>query len=172
MKLAHGCKRNTAACWQTPCASPIRAQRLPETTCICQIRIRNSPCGSGTSSGGRLSPVLSETIRTRFPQTLVAASSSRNPKGNPPGTHEARAMPETTIREQKWYALTVPYQHERQTEKLLQSQGLETLVPLYRARRQWSARVKEVEMPLFAGYVLCQFDLTERIQVLDTPGVS
>ena len=81
-------------------------------------------------------------------------------------------MPENTPSEQKWYALTVPYQHERQTEKLLQSKGLETLVPLYRARRQWSDRVKEVEMPLFAGYVLCQFDLTERIQVLDTPGVS
>ena len=80
-------------------------------------------------------------------------------------------MPEHTPPEQKWYALTVPYQHERQTEKALQSKGLETLVPLYRSRRQWSDRVKDVELPLFAGYVLCQFDLTERIQVLDTPGV-
>jgi|SRR5579872_1194006 len=81
-------------------------------------------------------------------------------------------MSEHTTVEQKWYALTVPYQHERQTEKALQSKGLETLVPLYRSRRHWSDRVKEVEMPLFAGYVLCQFDLAERIPVLDTPGVS
>jgi transcription antitermination factor NusG len=81
-------------------------------------------------------------------------------------------MSEHTTPEQKWYALTVPYQHERKTEKALQSKGLETLVPVYRSRRIWSDRVKEVEMPLFAGYVLCQFDLTERIQVLDTPGVS
>ena len=80
-------------------------------------------------------------------------------------------MPETTIPEQKWYALTVQYQHERTTEKALQSKGLETLVPVYRSRRQWSDRVKEVELPLFAGYVLCHFDLTDRIQVLDTPGV-
>ncbi|MBZ5632732.1 MAG: M48 family metalloprotease [Acidobacteriia bacterium] len=72
----------------------------------------------------------------------------------------------------RWYALTVPYQHERQTEKALQSKGLETLVPLYRSRRQWSDRVKDVDLPLFAGYVPCHFDLSDRIQVLDTPGVA
>lgn len=81
-------------------------------------------------------------------------------------------MSESTLPEQKWYALTVPYQHERQAEKALQSQGLETLVPVYRSRRQWSDRVKDVEMPLFAGYVLCHFGLRDRIQVLDTPGVA
>jgi transcription antitermination factor NusG len=81
-------------------------------------------------------------------------------------------MSEHTPPEQKWYALTVPYQHERQTEKALQSKGWETLVPVYRSWRQWSDRMKEVEMPLFAGYVLCRFDLTARIQVLDTPGVA
>jgi transcription antitermination factor NusG len=81
-------------------------------------------------------------------------------------------MPEHTPCEHKWYALTVPYQHERQTEKALQSKGLDTLVPLYRSRRQWSDRMKDVDLPLFAGYVMCQFDLTDRIQVLDTPGVA
>src|SRR5579862_2492673 len=80
-------------------------------------------------------------------------------------------MSENTRAEHRWYALSVSYQHERQTEKALQSKGLETLVPVYRSRRRWSDRVKDVEMPLFAGYVLCQFDLTERIRVLDTPGV-
>jgi transcription antitermination factor NusG len=80
-------------------------------------------------------------------------------------------MSENTIPAQKWYALTVQYQHERQTEKALQSKGLKTLVPVYRSRRQWSDRVKEIELPLFAGYVLCQFDLNEPIPVLDTPGV-
>jgi transcription antitermination factor NusG len=81
-------------------------------------------------------------------------------------------MPEHTSTEPKWFALSVPYQHERRTEKALRSKGLETLVPVYRSRRQWSDRVKEVEMPLFAGYVLCQFDLTDRIHVTDTPGVA
>jgi transcription antitermination factor NusG len=80
--------------------------------------------------------------------------------------------PEVTSEQARWYALTVQYQHERQTEKALQSKGLETLVPLYRSRRQWSDRVKDVDLPLFAGYVLCHFDLSERIRVLDTPGVA
>jgi transcription antitermination factor NusG len=74
--------------------------------------------------------------------------------------------------EHKWYALTVRYQHERQIEKALQSKGLETLVPMYRSRRRWSDRVKDVDLPLFAGYVLCHFNFTERIPVLDTPGVD
>jgi transcription antitermination factor NusG len=81
-------------------------------------------------------------------------------------------MSEHTLSEQWWYALTVPYQHERQTEKALQSKGLETLLPVYRSRRQWSDRVKDVEIPLFAGYVLCHFDLNDRIHVMDTPGVA
>jgi len=81
-------------------------------------------------------------------------------------------MSEHTLSEQRWYALTVPYQHERQTEKALQSKGLETLLPVYRSRRQWSDRVKGVEIPLFAGYVLCHFDLNDRIHVMDTPGVA
>jgi len=72
----------------------------------------------------------------------------------------------------KWYAMTVRYQHERPTERLLQSKGLETLVPMYRSRRQWSDRVKNVDLPLFGGYVLCRFSLADRIPVLDTPGVA
>jgi len=80
-------------------------------------------------------------------------------------------MSENTMPGQKWYALTVQYQHERQTEKALQSKGLKTLVPVYRSRRRWSDRVKDIELPLFAGYVLCQFDLNQPIPVLDTPGV-
>ena len=80
--------------------------------------------------------------------------------------------PEHTIDNTRWYALTVRYQHERQTERALQSQGWQTLVPLYRSRRQWSDRVKDVELPLFAGYVFCRFAVSGRKQVLDTPGVA
>ncbi len=72
----------------------------------------------------------------------------------------------------RWYALTVRHQHERQTEKALRSRGLETLMPLYRSRRQWSDRVQELELPLFAGYVLCRFASRERVRILSTPGVA
>jgi transcription antitermination factor NusG len=72
----------------------------------------------------------------------------------------------------RWYALTVRHQHERQTEHALQSRGWETLVPLYRSRSQWSDRFKEIDVPLFAGYIFCQFPLDQRIHVMDTPGVA
>ena len=72
----------------------------------------------------------------------------------------------------RWYALTVRYQHEQRTQRSLQQKGLETLVPSYRSRRQWSDRMKEVELPLFAGYVLCRFALVERTRILTTPGVA
>jgi len=71
-----------------------------------------------------------------------------------------------------WYALTVRHQHERQAERALKYQGWETLVPVYRQRTRWSDRMKEVEWPLFSGYVLCHFPLDQRIRVLDTPGVA
>jgi transcription antitermination factor NusG len=67
--------------------------------------------------------------------------------------------------------LTVRHRHERQTERVLRLQGWETLVPMYRSRRQWSDRVKEIEMPLFSGYVFCRFLLHDRVHVEDTPGV-
>jgi transcription antitermination factor NusG len=79
-------------------------------------------------------------------------------------------MPE--YEQPKWYALAVGYQHEQQAERALRSKGLETLVPLYKSQRQWSDRVKEIQLPVFAGYVLCYFPLRERLHVMDTPGVG
>jgi transcription antitermination factor NusG len=43
---------------------------------------------------------------------------------------------------------------------------------LYSSQRQWSDRIKEIRLPVFAGYILCHFPLTERLQVMDTPGVG
>jgi transcription antitermination factor NusG len=70
-----------------------------------------------------------------------------------------------------WFALTVKPQHERAVANSLQLKGLEDFVPLYRDRRRWSDRVKELELPLFPGYVFCRFTATHRSGVLATPGV-
>jgi transcription antitermination factor NusG len=42
---------------------------------------------------------------------------------------------------------------------------------MYRSQRQWSDRVKEIEAPLFAGYIFCRFAKELRARVEDTPGV-
>jgi transcription antitermination factor NusG len=76
-------------------------------------------------------------------------------------------MPDTL----RWFALTARHQHERQTALALGFKGWETLAPMYRASRVWSDRTKDVEFPLFAGYVFCRFAAREKGQVLSTPGV-
>ena len=73
---------------------------------------------------------------------------------------------------ERWYALTVKHQHERQAGLALELKGWEALAPLYRSKRQWSDRVQEVELPLFAGYVFCRFPFAMRISVLNTPAVG
>jgi len=72
----------------------------------------------------------------------------------------------------QWYALTVKHQHEFPAQIALRLKGHETLLPTYRARREWSDRTVERELPLFSGYVFCRFPHRERATVLDTPGVG
>lgn len=71
----------------------------------------------------------------------------------------------------QWFALSVKPRHERSSAASLRSKGYEEFVPLYRSQRRWSDRVKELELPLFAGYVFCQFDVRFRLPILTTPGV-
>ena len=70
-----------------------------------------------------------------------------------------------------WFALQIRSRWEGTTAGLLQSKGLETLLPTYATKRRWSDRFKVVEAPLFPGYVFCRFDVHNRLPVLITPGV-
>jgi transcription antitermination factor NusG len=70
-----------------------------------------------------------------------------------------------------WYALRVRSQFEIATSKALREKGYPEFVPRYRTRRIWSDRVKEIEMPLFPGYVFCRFDASDPYRVLNSPGV-
>ena len=71
-----------------------------------------------------------------------------------------------------WYAVTVKPRHEKSAALGLASQGFEPLSPTYRAKRRWSDRIKDVDFPLFAGYVFCRFSSEERVHVLMTAGVT
>ncbi|HLW77288.1 MAG TPA: transcription termination/antitermination NusG family protein, partial [Bryobacteraceae bacterium] len=56
----------------------------------------------------------------------------------------------------RWFAVTVKHQHERTVKSALEAKQLEALAPMYRARRRWSDRETEVDLPLFGGYVFCR----------------
>jgi transcription antitermination factor NusG len=70
-----------------------------------------------------------------------------------------------------WFALQVRSRYEKNVANFLDGKGYEWFLPSYRSRRRWSDRVKEVELPLFPGYLFCRFDPQERLPILKTPGM-
>jgi transcription termination/antitermination protein NusG len=71
-----------------------------------------------------------------------------------------------------WFALRVRPKHERTVATNLSRLGLDEYVPLTRVRRRWSDRIKELDAPLFPGYIFCRFTYSERLRVLNSPGVE
>jgi transcription antitermination factor NusG len=72
-----------------------------------------------------------------------------------------------------WYALRVKPNHEKSVSILLREKKIEQYLPLFKSKRRWSDRVKELELPLFPGYLFCRLnlDLDNRMPVLTTPGL-
>src|ERR1700674_2186174 len=70
-----------------------------------------------------------------------------------------------------WVALQVRPRSEKLVAMALSSREIEVFLPLYSARRRWSDRIKELQLPLFDGYVFCKLNLLYRMPALTTPGV-
>jgi transcription antitermination factor NusG len=72
---------------------------------------------------------------------------------------------------QRWYALQVRARWETLTASQLSSKGYKTFLPTFKGKRRRNSRLKEQTMPLFPGYVFCQFDVFNRLPILMTQGV-
>jgi len=70
-----------------------------------------------------------------------------------------------------WFAVQTRTTHEKRVASLLDYQRYEYFLPLYTARRRWSDRIKQVELPLFPGYIFCRFNMHARGPILKTPSV-
>src|SRR5277367_6923259 len=70
-----------------------------------------------------------------------------------------------------WFALQVRVRHESSVADYLGGLGYEWFLPLYKVRKRWSDRIKEVKAPLFPGYLFCRFDPQDRLPIMKTPGV-
>jgi transcription antitermination factor NusG len=70
-----------------------------------------------------------------------------------------------------WFALRVRSRYENIVATILGGKGYEWFLPLYKSRRPWSDRIKEIQLPLFPGYVFCRFNVQHRLPILTTPGV-
>jgi transcription antitermination factor NusG len=71
-----------------------------------------------------------------------------------------------------WYAVCTRHQHEKTAAKILEYKEFEVFLPVYKARRRWQDRVKEVSVPLFPGYLFVKAGREGCLPILTTPGVS
>jgi transcription antitermination factor NusG len=69
------------------------------------------------------------------------------------------------------FAIQVRSRFENLVAAFLTAIGYECFLPRYWCRRQWSDRIKKVELPLFPGYLFCRFNPQERLPILQTPGL-
>jgi transcription antitermination factor NusG len=72
---------------------------------------------------------------------------------------------------ERWFAVQVRTRWESSTALLLSGKGYQTLLPTYRTQKRWYGKLRQVNAPLFPGYVFCQFDTQKRLPILVTPGV-
>ena len=70
-----------------------------------------------------------------------------------------------------WFALRVKSNFEHVAAIHLRQRGYQVFSPTYTVAKRWSDRIRNVEKPLFPGYVFSSFDSRFRLPVLTAPGV-
>jgi transcription antitermination factor NusG len=92
---------------------------------------------------------------------------------NPPDSEQLAGEASVVIPEVQgvpWYAVRVRPNYEKPVAAALRGKGFQEFLPLIRSKRQWSDRVKIMDLPLFPGYLFCRLNLEERLPLLTTPG--
>ena len=74
-------------------------------------------------------------------------------------------------RQWPWFAILARTSREKTASLLLENAGYECYLPTSKYTRQWSDRTKDVDVPLFPGYLFCRMNPHNRLPVLMTPGV-
>jgi transcriptional antiterminator NusG len=73
--------------------------------------------------------------------------------------------------EARWYAIWTRSRHEQVVRRQLTEHHLTVFLPTLTKWSRWKDRRKQVEFPLFPGYVFGKFRAGERAVVLKCPGV-
>ena len=71
-----------------------------------------------------------------------------------------------------WFACCTRSRHEKQVERLLDEQGVNSFLPVLSHVRQWRDRRKVVMLPLFPGYIFVHAALAELARLLAIPGMA
>jgi transcription antitermination factor NusG len=76
-----------------------------------------------------------------------------------------------TVEERPWYVIQTRSRFEKKCTNFLSKNGVSVYLPLQKKMKVWSDRIKQVEEPLFPGYLFIQFSESERYRILNTPGI-
>jgi transcription antitermination factor NusG len=72
----------------------------------------------------------------------------------------------------KWFAIYTAPRHEKRVSQYLSQREIEHYLPLYQTQRRWSDGSKvTLDLPLFPGYLFVHIGRSERVPVLQVPGV-
>lgn len=71
-----------------------------------------------------------------------------------------------------WFAVYTAPRHEKAVRARLSAKQIRSFLPVYSTARRWRNGVRrEIQHPLWPGYLFVHFGIDERIRVLQTPGV-
>lgn len=78
---------------------------------------------------------------------------------------------QATALETGWWAVYTRHQHEKTIAAMLSTKGFEVFLPLYETVRRWKDRSKILMMPLFPCYVFIRGGMSQKLQIVSTPGI-
>ena len=70
-----------------------------------------------------------------------------------------------------WYAVWTRSRHEQVVRTQLDEKGVAAFLPTMTRWSRWKDRKKQIDVPLFPGYVFARFEPGERLSVLKCSGV-
>jgi transcription antitermination factor NusG len=72
----------------------------------------------------------------------------------------------------QWFAAYTSPRHEKRVAQYFNVREIEHYLPLYHPRHKWnSGSTVTLDLPLFPGYIFVHIDRSERVRVLEVPGV-
>jgi len=89
----------------------------------------------------------------------------------PSGESGRDCAPESQLA-QKWFAVYTSPRHEKRVSQYLILKEIEHYLPIYQTKRKWKNGLNvTLGLPLFPGYLFVHIGQSERVRVLQVPGV-
>jgi transcription antitermination factor NusG len=87
-----------------------------------------------------------------------------------PPIEASRVVPHAA--KKTWFAAYTAPRHEKFVQAQLTAKQIQSFLPVYSAVRRWKNGVRrEIQHPLFPGYIFVCLDVNERLPVMQTAGV-